>query len=292
MSSRPSPTLVRRFDHPWHWSSVSENNVNSSEDARNQPSFTTTALRHAIAMISDGVYVLDGDTLVVRDVNPAACELLGRLQKDVVGYCFTALCNDSTPETNHREIGNSARRGANILTLQQHAQGHSVPVELRIRPLAEQDRTQLLVTVRDLSDRHRADKMARTPAFTDTLTGMPDRRACEQFLQSAIALRLKSAFREEDTVARYGGDEFVALVRYSNSDADFLHRISARIDASLSTPISVGGASLEVSASVGVAQNLKSDSGPREVIAWADESMYTKKSSYRRKNGGIRLHAR
>lgn len=331
MSSRHSSTVVRRFNHSWHWPSAPKKAGNRDEASLEETAFSPGALQHAIAMISEGIYLLDSETLQVLAVNQPACEMLGRGEQEILGRGFAELCDEDNREAIHREIGNSSRRGAIIITRQKHSLGQALPVELRIRPLEENESSHLLVTVRDLSDQHRADQMARTPAFTDPLTGLADRRAFNQLLQTAIveakqgkhhfavffidlndfhlvneqfghnvgddtlkeiARRLENAFREEDIVARFGGDEFVALVRYSGAENELVHSISARIDASLSMPIEVGSVSLVVSASVGVAQDLQSAKGPREVIERADESMYDQKSNYRRKNGSIRLRAR
>ena len=67
-----------------------------------------------------------------------------------------------------------------------------------------------------------------------------------------VARRLKSALRPDDTVARFGGDEFTILCE---SVGGVLEAVSVadRLQQPLSDPIRAGGAELRLSASIGVA---------------------------------------
>jgi diguanylate cyclase (GGDEF)-like protein/PAS domain S-box-containing protein len=63
-----------------------------------------------------------------------------------------------------------------------------------------------------------------------------------------VGARLRSTVREVDTVARFGGDEFIVLCH-----TDDVSVLAGRINESLTAPFTVGGHSLRVSASIGVA---------------------------------------
>src|SRR5580658_3149857 len=65
------------------------------------------------------------------------------------------------------------------------------------------------------------------------------------------AARLAAARRGSDTVARFAGDEFVVVCPYVAS-ADFAGQMAAQILEDLSTPTSVEGIEVQLSASIGV----------------------------------------
>jgi diguanylate cyclase (GGDEF)-like protein/PAS domain S-box-containing protein len=95
----------------------------------------------------------------------------------------------------------------------------------------------------------------------------------------AVARRLEAAVRPSDTVARYGGDEFVAVCEEISAD-DALE-FARRISAAVRTPIALErGAQVTISASVGVALGGGADRAEL-LIRNADGAMYRAKSAGR-----------
>ena len=68
----------------------------------------------------------------------------------------------------------------------------------------------------------------------------------------AVAQRLANEIRPSDTIARLGGDEFAVLVEGLNADTDVRH-VADRLQAALSTPVSLDDRDLDVGASIGIA---------------------------------------
>lgn len=87
----------------------------------------------------------------------------------------------------------------------------------------------------------------------------------------------KDTVRQSDTVARLGGDEFgIILPMCGLERAEALaERIRARVQA---LRIEQDGRSFGVTASIGLTELVPGDSGPREVMARADEGTYLAKS--------------
>ncbi len=95
-------------------------------------------------------------------------------------------------------------------------------------------------------------------------------------LLRAAALRLRNAVRAHDMVARFGGDEFVVLMRHV-ADRGELTDVGQRILDAISAPIDLGGAPAHVGASIGIATALGPDDDPDALVRNADAAMYKAK---------------
>ncbi|NTV95472.1 MAG: EAL domain-containing protein [Thiobacillus sp.] len=98
-------------------------------------------------------------------------------------------------------------------------------------------------------------------------------------LLTLIAGRMKQALREGDTLARMGGDEFVAVL-LNLDDRDFCLPILDRVLAAASLPVLTDGLELHVSASVGVTffpqpEGVDAD----QLLRQADQAMYLAKQT-------------
>jgi diguanylate cyclase (GGDEF)-like protein/PAS domain S-box-containing protein len=171
--------------------------------------------------------------------------------------------------------------------------------------------------LRDITRRKDAEDRLAHAALHDALTGLPNRslvmNRAEQMLASArrrrvpvaalfldlddfkdindslgheagdqllqgVAARLTGALRQEDTVGRLGGDEFVVLIE-GPSMAAGSEVVAARILDVLVTPFSIAasGVPLEVTASIGIAEGVRSHAG--ELLRDADIALYRAKAS-------------
>ncbi len=93
-----------------------------------------------------------------------------------------------------------------------------------------------------------------------------------------IARRLARVARRFDTVARYGGDEFV-LLSTALADESGLGVIGNRVMRAVRGPVEVGTISLEVTLSVGGVVVSDPEVEPEQLLADADAAMYAAKGA-------------
>jgi diguanylate cyclase (GGDEF)-like protein/PAS domain S-box-containing protein len=173
----------------------------------------------------------------------------------------------------------------------------------------------LSVISRDISDRLRLEQELIRQALHDGLTGLPNRSLLTDRLSQAladaarrgvpvavlfcdldqfktvndanghhigdeiliqVARRLRAVIRPSDTVARFGGDEFVIICE--DADGDEAQRIADRISVTLSDPIVIGGQRLYVSASIGIAVTPPLEADAETLLRCADAAMYDAKA--------------
>jgi diguanylate cyclase (GGDEF)-like protein/PAS domain S-box-containing protein len=99
-------------------------------------------------------------------------------------------------------------------------------------------------------------------------------------LLKEAAQRLLDCVRESDTVARFGGDEFV-LILSEISDTDSVERINECILEKLSTPFQLGEESVYVSVSIGVTIYPSDATEIEALLRNADQAMYAAKNAGR-----------
>jgi diguanylate cyclase len=109
-------------------------------------------------------------------------------------------------------------------------------------------------------------------AVNDTL----GHRAGDELLVE-VAKRLRSCVRDTDTVARFGGDEFVILFEQVGAPSD-ARRLAQRVLTELNLLIDVAGTLLSVGASVGVALS-QAEVSADDLLAQADAAMYRAKQA-------------
>ena len=199
------------------------------------------------------------------------------------------------------------------------------PTDLAVELLYLLEVKQLVMDeLADLNQRLQGAKSAaEEQAQTDTLTGLRNRRALDARLQALsargetfglmhldldffkqvndtmghaagdavlvhVARVLVDETRQQDTVARVGGDEFVLLLP-GMVDGARLARIAARIIDRLCEPIAFEGRFCQISASIGMAVSSDYDPpDPDRMFADADTALYASKRAGR---GRATLHA-
>ena len=102
--------------------------------------------------------------------------------------------------------------------------------------------------------------------------------AVGDLLLQQVASRLRHAVRDEDSVARIGGDEFVVLLE-SIKQPETAALVCAKIRTALSQPMDLDGLNLRILPSIGIAHYPEHGEDVAQLLKYADEAMYRDKSS-------------
>lgn len=91
-----------------------------------------------------------------------------------------------------------------------------------------------------------------------------------------VAARLTRAVRAEDLMSRMGGDEFACLVADLRT-RDQLHHLTRKLVDTVSAPLTIGGLTLSVHPSVGIAVYPRHGTTGEALLKSADSAMYNAK---------------
>lgn len=251
--------------------------------------------------------VIDTQTRRLLAINAAAAKIFGIRPGDnlsILRDFFPELGNDdwfSLFDQNDKQLS--------LSTIIRECDGSKQQVTLAVRPLVGIQGRQLLLSLEPLP----ANSLLILNR--DALTGLPDRRelVChyqrwqqaptgqpspcavlfmdlDQFKQVndqfghivgdevlvALSSRWQNCVRDDDLIARYGGDEFVALIANINNRAE-IAPVLARLSAVTQEPVVVGNEQVSLSVSIGVALSSQNSNHLEQLIHAADQDMYAVK---------------
>lgn len=99
-------------------------------------------------------------------------------------------------------------------------------------------------------------------------------------LLAEIARRMKTCIREDDTVGRFGGDEFFIILDPVQKAND-VAQVAGKIIESISAPLMLAGQEITVSCSIGISLFPDDGTTPDYLIRAADTAMYAAKAGGR-----------
>jgi len=99
----------------------------------------------------------------------------------------------------------------------------------------------------------------------------------------STALRVREILRKSDTLARYGGDEFVAVCEHLGADIETAKQnaleILQKIVATLSQPLEIEGHWIKCTPSIGAILSLHPKMTEQDLVTAADQAMYRVKKN-------------
>ena len=193
-----------------------------------------------------------------------------------------------------------------------HGEGHYIDVEADIVGINDSKNDLILVVMRDISERKEVQKGIYQLAFHDSLTNLPNRRSFMNQLRSEVmdrkrsksklsiffidldnfkqindqwghdagdlvlkeaAKRIQSVIRPTDIAARFGGDEFVVMLK-DIQDEKYVTTNVQRMLKQFQNPIMVAGQDYSLTCSIGVADYPDHGESPEDLIKNADTALY------------------
>ncbi len=109
----------------------------------------------------------------------------------------------------------------------------------------------------------------------DIVNNALGRGIADRLLRS-VADRLNATLREEDSLARFAGDEFVFLVGDTGTGTES-SIVGQRVLEAMSRPFNVGGRAIELTASVGIAMSDRDSSDAEALVRYASTAMFRAK---------------
>ncbi|MEI6412659.1 MAG: EAL domain-containing protein, partial [Pseudomonadota bacterium] len=94
----------------------------------------------------------------------------------------------------------------------------------------------------------------------------------------AVSHQMKEALRDSDTLARIGGDEFVAVLVDLEQSQDW-EPVLTRLLRAIANPVMMSGVVLQVFASIGVTLYPRDDADADQLLRHADQAMYIAKQA-------------
>ena len=301
------------------WYGISTD-IHDTKEASEKAALLGQRLNSTLESMTDGFLMLDRDWRVLY-INSAAENCLQRSRSSLLGKVlwdeYGEMVGSKVYEACLRVA--AAREHTDVEFEYSSSESHRW-YEIRMYPSEDG----MSMYWRDVTSRKNAEEEIQRLAFLDQLTGLPNRQLLHDRLQHAISMsslsqrqgalmfidldnfkelndmhghghgdlllqqvakRLASCMRESDTVARFGGDEFIVVLEELSEDpieAAMQAKVFAeKILNALRQPYDVAGIQHTVTPSIGVAMFNEKPSRMDELLKWADLAMYRAKASGR-----------
>ena len=280
---------------------------------------------HAIFQsVSDAILVYDADTLQLVEANQRVCELFGYSREQIMKWVLGDLFVDQMSwSQNDLLLRLKEVRAGQPQTFEWHGTVKDKQfcwLDVSIRCTTFGGRDFLLATVRDISERKKAEIQLAKMAQFDLLTGLANRGVFVESLERAIgrarrgeggfavlyldldhfkdvndtlghavgdrllravAERIRWSTKPTDTVARFGGDEFAVLATAISDPAE-AGMLADRLLTAVSQPMRINNNNIFIGTSIGIAAYQQPTPKAEAILLHADVALYQAKADGRR----------
>jgi diguanylate cyclase (GGDEF)-like protein/PAS domain S-box-containing protein len=274
----------------------------------------TACLTATLESITDAVLMLDG-SWNIRYMNGNAERLLQVQRADVMGKNVWSVFPEAVGGPYYLAYHRAVETNS-VVSFEEHYAPLNLWTEIRAYPSEEG----VTIYFRDISERKAIEAEIHNLAFYDKLTGLPNRQLLLERIDHALSLsrpgailfidldnfktindtrghdkgdillrlageRISTAVRSDDTVARFGGDEFVVLLEDLGDTPEDVgtaaYGLAANVVRAFGEPFDIAGVEHYSTPSIGVTVFDHEANGVDDLLQRADLAMYQAKAAGR-----------
>ncbi len=290
-------------------------NIEQRQGAETRLKKSETRLRQLSQISTEGVLMHRDEQIL--DFNEVAEQLFGYSRAELLATPLSALWAPSQVDGGRQ---NPMRASAKHFESEaRRRDGVCFPVEVNTQTTTIDGEHVSMTCLRDITTRKLQERRLHYQAQFDALTRLPNRKLMRDRLERAlsraqikgsmvvlmfidlddfkkindtlghevgdkllvsVSKRLRDAVREEDILARYGGDEFI-LILEDQENLDDAEIVARKVLSVLAMEFRLQGRSFFISGSIGIAVSPNDGAEAEELLKRADTAMYRVKDEGR-----------
>ncbi len=269
--------------------------------------------RAVVQQTSEGIFLVDANSKQIIEANPAASKLLNYSLSELTNFKIGHfLVNDDDILNEYLSKSKHIKDNLSIELEFYTKQKNKIDVEISANLINYHNQEMFCFVFRDITKRKQLEAELKYNASHDILTGLSNRNLFNEYLSKALATakrnnifmavmfldldhfkyindnyghdvgdellkefaqRLQACLRYEDTIARWGGDEFTILLPQIDSKNNVM-KIVQRIDHSLQKHFQINQYKIQVQTSIGIALYPQDGNKIEILLKKADIALY------------------